>query len=155
MSLQLWLVLVGLTAALFLAACSRSPAPGGIAPTPIPEDATPEMLSRGESLYQANCQSCHGGATGGTMMTIPPPHNANGHTWHHPDCQLTDVVLNGSGEMGEMMRRMMPAPEGTPRMPVFKGTLTEEDIRAILGYIKTWWTEAQRQSQARATEQLC
>lgn len=112
-------------------------------------------LARGEALYDANCRSCHGGATGGQMMDIPPTHNANGHTWHHPDCQLIDVVLNGSGEMGEMMRRMMGVPEDTPRMPAFKGKLSEEDVEAILAYIKTWWTEEQRQAQARITEGQC
>lgn len=44
---------------------------------------------RGRTIYAANCASCHGGLTGGTMMDYPPRHNANGHTWHHPDCQLS------------------------------------------------------------------
>jgi hypothetical protein len=86
------------------------------------------------------------------MMDIPPRHNANGHTWHHSDRQLTDIVLNGPGEMGEMMRRMMGASPDTPRMPAFKGALTEADVAAILAYIKTWWTEEQRQWQARVSQ---
>jgi mono/diheme cytochrome c family protein len=85
------------------------------------------------------------------MTGIPPRHNANGHTWHHSDRQLMDTILNGSGEMGEMMRQMLGAPQGTPRMPAFKATLTEEDIAAILAYIKTWWTEEQREWQAQVT----
>lgn len=89
------------------------------------------------------------------MTDIPPPHNARGHTWHHPDCQLTQTVLNGSGEMGEMMRRMMGASENTPRMPVFRGSLAEEDVAAMLAYIKSWWTEEQRQWQASATLAQC
>ena len=32
--------------------------------------------TNGEELYNANCLSCHGGPTGGNMMTIPPRHNA-------------------------------------------------------------------------------
>jgi mono/diheme cytochrome c family protein len=110
---------------------------------------------RGRVLYAQYCIQCHGGATGGKMMDLPPPHNANGHTWHHPDCQLTNTVLSGSGEMGDMMRRMMGAAAETPRMPAFKGQLTEEDVGAVLAYIKTWWTAGQRASQARATEQAC
>jgi len=54
-----------------------------------------------------------------------------------------------------MMRQMMGAPEGVPRMPAFKDTLTEEEARAILGYIKTWWTDEQRRHQERVTRQLC
>jgi mono/diheme cytochrome c family protein len=63
------------------------------APTSIPA----EPILEGKALYEVNCQACHGGETGGQMMDIPPPHNANGHTWHHPDCQLKEIVLQGSG----------------------------------------------------------
>lgn len=89
------------------------------------------------------------------MMAYPPRHNASGHTWHHPDCQLTTTVLKGSGEMGEMMRGMMGVPPDAPRMPAFQGTLTEGDVMEILAYIKTWWNEEQRESQARLTQQTC
>jgi mono/diheme cytochrome c family protein len=111
---------------------------------------------RGARLYEANCLQCHRGAAGGAMMDIPPRHNANGHTWHHPDCQLVETVLNGSGAMGGMMRQMMGAPEDTPRMPAFQGQLTEEEVLAILAYIKTWWTEEQRAWQAQvSTRAVC
>lgn len=33
---------------------------------------------RGAELYEANCVSCHGGATGGEISDIPPRHNAEG-----------------------------------------------------------------------------
>ena len=111
-------------------------------------------IQRGEQLYQAYCASCHGGPTGGRMMDIPPVHNANGHTWHHPDCQLRSIILHGSGQMGEMMRRMMGSPDA-PRMPTFEGTLSDEDVDAILGYVKTWWTPQQRAWQARVTQENC
>jgi mono/diheme cytochrome c family protein len=112
------------------------------------------LVAQGAELYNANCLSCHGGPTGGSMSDMPPRHNANGHTWHHPDCQLTDIILNGSGEMGEMMRRMMGKPDA-PAMPTFRDRLSEDDVRAILAYIKTWWTEEQRQTQARISQERC
>lgn len=128
----------------------------GCRATPVGEQPVrPPLIEQGEVLYQANCQRCHGGATGGQMMDIPPPHNANGHTWHHPDCQLQETILNGSGEMGEMMRDMMGASPDTPRMPAFQGELSEAEIEAILAYIKPWWTEEQRDVQARMTEANC
>lgn len=122
-----------------------------------PVEQTPPVgdVTRGAQLYNQYCIGCHGGATGGSMMDIPPPHNANGHTWHHPDCQLVAIVLNGTGEMGAMMRRMMGAPAGTPQMPAFKDTLSRADVEAILAYIKTWWTAEQREAQRRITEQRC
>jgi mono/diheme cytochrome c family protein len=112
-------------------------------------------VDRGAELYNTHCLSCHQGDSGGGMMDMPPRHNANGHTWHHPDCQLIDTVLNGSGEMGQMMRQMMGVPTDVPPMPTFKEQLTAEEIEAILAYIKTWWTEEQRQFQARITRELC
>lgn len=139
--------LAATTFVLFLGCAGDSEA--AVIPAAGPRD------TRGEPLYVANCQSCHDGATGGSMMDLPPPHNANGHTWHHPDCELINTVLNGSGAMGEMMRRMMGADENTPRMPAFKGALSAEDVAAILGYIKTFWTEEQRQFQAKATREEC
>jgi hypothetical protein len=63
-----------------------------------------------------------GGMTGQQASSLLDT-NANGHTWHHPDRQLIDIVLNGSGEMGRMMRQMMGVPESVPRMPAFKGVL--------------------------------
>ena len=36
-------------------------------------------------------------------------------------------------------------------MPAFKDQLTEEDVRAVLAYMKSWWTPEQRESQAKVT----
>lgn len=121
------------------------------------ENATPSspVLKRGAELYAANCASCHGGPKGGKIDDYPPRHNANGHTWHHPDCQITSIVLDGFSTTNEMMRRMMGVPEDAPRMPAFRERLTEEDVAAILAYIKTWWTNDQREWQAMVTQMHC
>jgi mono/diheme cytochrome c family protein len=121
-----------LLAVLNLVACGGANAPATADPT----------LAKGAGLYTANCQSCHGGATGGNLKDIPPPHNANGHTWHHADQQLIDMTLNGISFSLEAQK-----------MPAFKDKLTEEDVKAILAYIKTWWTEEQRKSQREVTRQ--
>lgn len=110
--------------------------------------------TRGAQLYQANCASCHGGAEGGGMMDYPPRHNANGHTWHHPDCELKETIRTGGGPMVEMMRRMM-APPGAPTMPAFAAKLSDEEIDLVLEHIKSWWTPAQRAAQAEWTQQGC
>lgn len=113
-----------------------------------------EDVERGAELYQAQCLSCHGGPEGRGMMDIPPSHGAGGHTWHHADCQLEDIVLNGSGEMGQMMRQMMGR-QDAPVMPVFRDVLTKAEVEAILTYIKTLWTNDQRTAQARITRDIC
>ncbi len=101
------------------------------------------MIARGRELYEAHCVRCHGGAAGGEISDIPPPHNAEGHTWHHSDCLIIETVLQGTDR------------PGYPEMPAFGDRLTEQDVRAILAYIRTWWTEEQREFQQEMTELGC
>jgi mono/diheme cytochrome c family protein len=108
------------------------------------DDEAEVERARGEELYQAHCVQCHGGATGGHISDIPPPHNAEGHTWHHGDCELVDIVLDG-----------MPQRPDYPEMPAFGDELTEADVHAILAHIKTWWEPDQLEHQAEVTELLC
>ena len=128
-------------------------APGGPSRV-LPGTAVTAQERRGEAIYNANCVSCHGGPIGGTMMDYPPRHNANGHTWHHPDCELKQVVRDGSDAMTDMMREMM-APPNAPRMQAFKDRLSDDEIDAVLAFIKTLWTPAQREVQAEVTSESC
>lgn len=124
-----------------LVACGKEPPP---APTATPEvEPSPtsaaegrisaEVLSRGAELYAANCQVCHGDQAGRGGRPGVTPHNERGHTWHHPDAQLKEWVLGGREFLG---------------MPAFRDKLTEQEVEVILAFIKTWWTEEQRESQA-------
>ena len=120
--------------------------------TPNPNLSTQER--RGQEIYVANCASCHGGASGGSMMDYPPRHNADGHTWHHPDCQLKQIIREGRDEMTDMMRQMM-APPSAPTMQPFKDRLSDDEIDAVLAFIKTMWTPAQREAQSAVTKDAC
>ena len=40
-------------------------------------------------------------------------------------------------------------------MPAFEDQLTEEQVESILTFIKTWWTEEQREWQEGITERMC
>jgi len=57
-----------------------------------------------------------------------PPHDASGHTWHHADAQLLEIIAEGG---------VVYMPES--RMPGFAGVLSQDEMRAVLGYIKTLW----------------
>lgn len=102
----------------------------------VKKSGTPsEILVKGAELYTANCQACHGDQRGQGGAGAPP-HNEYGHTWHHPDAQLKEWVING--KLGF----------GGPAMPALGDKLSEPEVDVVLAYIKAWWNEEQRESQA-------
>lgn len=111
-----------------------------------PDAPSPEVLARGAEVYQQSCIQCHGGATGGEISDIPPVHNANGHTWHHADCLLAEIIRDG------VPPRQAP---DAPVMPAFGDELDDDDIDAVLAHMRTFWTDEQREQQAATTAQQC
>ncbi|MBI4328487.1 MAG: cytochrome c [Chloroflexi bacterium] len=130
---SLLLFLVGVMAS-FAVACTAEPAERN------------EAVERGRQTYQANCRMCHGNAaTGAGRIATAPSHGPDGHTWHHPDGQLVDIVL---GRLDYPGRTMPSFGEGAAEYAV---RLSEEEVRAVLAYFKTGWTADQRQFQAEAS----
>lgn len=106
-----------------------------------PADAV--LVAHGRALYAGHCAACHGRQLEGQGNwrerradgRLPaPPHDESGHTWHHPDAVLFDITRNG----------MVPgrnAPEGYESdMPAYAGILSDEEIIAVLAYIKSTWS---------------
>ena len=126
---------------------------------PLADDEEEVDIARdidlGEELYMQHCEVCHGGETGGDIEDVPPPHNHNGHTWHHGDCENLRMVMEGNGEMRQNMLIQQGVPEEDAVMPAFEGTLSEDEAVAILEFIKTWWAEEQREHQELVTQDLC
>lgn len=116
--------------------------------TADPENA--KQVSRGAVVYAEHCASCHGAKLEGQPNwrrrnkdgTLPaPPHDASGHTWHHPD----DLLFAYTKKGGQAL-----APEGfTSNMPAFAGVLSNSDIWAVLAFIKSRWPDEVRARQAR------
>jgi len=110
-----------------------------------PDD--PMRVASGRRVYDRHCASCHGAKLEGQANwreLLPsgrmpaPPHDASGHTWHHPDEVLFGIVKEGlvSGKY---------APPGyRSDMPAFASILTDEEIAAVLAYIMSTWPEQQR-----------
>lgn len=102
----------------------------------------PERVMRGRAVYQTHCAGCHGANLEGQPEwrvrrpdgRLPaPPHDESGHTWHHPNSMLIEIVRDG----------LVPpnAPEGYETdMPAFGKTLGAEDIAAVLSFIQSRWT---------------
>ena len=113
-----------------------------------PDDA--QQVARGKPLYEKYCASCHGARFEGQdnwQQKLPngrmpaPPHDASGHTWHHPD-----AVLFGITKHGLIPGKYAPAGYRSD-MPGFGATLSDEDIWAVLAYIKSSWPPEIRQAQ--------
>lgn len=60
----------------------------------------PARVGFGATLYAQNCASCHGANLEGQAdwqqpdadgALLPPPHDSNGHTWHHKFAFVADV----------------------------------------------------------------
>jgi len=124
--------------------------PGGLFPQ--------NQLERGERLYNVFCFRCHGGPdrTPGPAGAIlyPPPHNALGDTWRHPDCELAAIVRDGGDDMTRALRASS-APPGAPEMPAFNERLSADEVAAVLAYIKTMWTPDERETNERLTRDSC
>jgi mono/diheme cytochrome c family protein len=144
MRLVSFLASIAITSAALLAACTQPATTSTTvttretSPTMSLEQLSDQLRAHGSQLYARNCQVCHGDREGRGGMGTAPPHNQTGHTWHHPDAQLKEWILNGR--------------VGFSQMPAFKGTLTVQDVDALLAFIKTWWTKEQYQNQAEISE---
>jgi len=69
-----------------------------------------------------------------------PPHDATGHTWHHPDKQLFEMVKNGTAGI---------VPGYETDMPWYKGVLSDTEIWATLSFIESTWPADIRTRQQR------
>jgi mono/diheme cytochrome c family protein len=103
-----------------------------------PTDRT--QVALGRQAYAAHCASCHGAALEGQpnwRQRLPngrlpaPPHDVSGHTWHHPDRVLFEITKYGIAAH---------APQGYESdMPGFGEKLSDDEIWAVIAYIKSEW----------------
>ncbi|MCV6608933.1 MAG: cytochrome c [Campylobacterales bacterium] len=94
-----------------------------------------ERISKGKTLYNQYCISCHNKNAAGTKdwkktdkdgFLPPPPLNGTAHTWHH-DADLLFKIMDEGGALYN------------GKMPPFKDVLTKEDKLNILAYIQNFW----------------
>ena len=119
---------------------------------PISAD-DPRQVALGAAIYAARCAQCHGANLEGqpdwrqrkANGRLPaPPHDASGHTWHHPDEILFGITKNG-------MTPYAPA-DYESDMPAFAGVLTDEQIAATIAFIESRWPASIRAQHARIDE---
>ncbi len=117
-------------------------APAGV--TLAPSD--PNIVALGETVYASNCASCHGvnlegqpnwRAPGPDERLPAPPHDATGHTWHHDGDTLFRLTKYGTAAL-------IGDPSYENNMPIYDGILTDDEIIAVLSYIKFNWPQDNR-----------
>ncbi|SFU23280.1 cytochrome c [Mesorhizobium sp. YR577] len=109
-----------------------------------PYDA--HIIARGEAVYVERCAACHGRNLEGQPdwqtpdkegLMPAPPHDRNGHTWHHPDKLLFNITKLGVAKAANLK-------DYKTRMPAFGEVMSDDDIVAVLSYIKSRWPEELR-----------
>jgi len=112
-----------------------------VPPVPTLEAA---RIDRGSALYAQHCSECHGDDLEGALdwkrpltdgSYPPPPHDDSGHTWHHPDELLQEIIAQGGD------------PAYNSKMPAFDETLSPDEIASVLDFIKSRWGTEARQFQ--------
>lgn len=121
---------------------------------PLPTlDAT--EIALGHQVYLEQCAACHGqNAEGQPNWKVPdangnlpaPPHDDTGHTWHHADGLLYEIIRDG-------FRDPLKPPDSPLTMPAFGDKLSDAEIRAVIAYFKSLWSEQSRLFQWQVTQQ--
>jgi S-disulfanyl-L-cysteine oxidoreductase SoxD len=99
------------------------------------------VLALGQRVYAAQCAACHGQQLQGQPNwrergpdgRLPaPPHDASGHTWHHPDEVLFRITKHGVAKAANLK-------DYASAMPAYEGVLSDAEIVAALSWIKAQW----------------
>lgn len=129
------------------------PNSGNDEPASIIRSTEPQIIATGKKLYEQYCASCHGVKLQGEANwrqrkpdgTLPaPPHDATGHTWHHPDRVLFAYTKIGGARFTRGAFKSA--------MPGFEDQLTDREIATVIAYIKSSWPKEIRDRQQSISE---
>ena len=122
--------------AAFLSGVGRPPQEGQADPSDV------RQVALGERVYREHCAACHGAGLEGQPDwqsrrpdgRLPaPPHDESGHTWHHADEVLFRITRDGVSAI---------VPGYDSDMPAYADVLKDEEIWAVLAFIKSQWPSA-------------
>ena len=122
---------------------------GPVRPTHFADAEDTSTVATGKRLYMRSCASCHGKRLQGQPLwqledqyrgQRAPAHDQTGHTWAHSDEDLFRMTRDG--------RFPQSAPESHSYMPAFRDSLSDEQILAVIAFIKATWPVGLRISQA-------
>jgi mono/diheme cytochrome c family protein len=123
----------------------------GNPPTPevsgIPAPESSLLMSFGETVYATHCASCHA-ADGRGMPPDYPPLAGNPSIQMESSVNPIRMVLNGGFPPGTAGN---PMPYG---MPPFAQTLSDDEVAAVVTYIRAVWGNRGSAVSARQANEL-
>lgn len=137
--------LLSVVKSFFPAFAERQPQAGIVPPPPPPPNA--ELLARGKEVYaQMQCASCHGESgrgDGPSALTLVDD-------WGNPirPNDFTRGIYKGGSRDEDIYLRFRTGMTGTP-MPSYEGLLKDEDIYAVVRYVKSLAGSAPETTQPR------
>jgi cytochrome c6 len=82
-----------------------------------------EDSAAGAAVYKSKCVTCHGPDGGGTAVgkSLKVADLRSAAVQSRPDAELTPIISDGKNNM-----------------PGFKGTITDDEIQAVLAHVRTF-----------------
>jgi mono/diheme cytochrome c family protein len=125
-----------------------APVLAGASGGPGSADSASAEVAQGRQIYEQYCAACHGRQGEGAANwkkpdekgeMPPPPHDEIGHIWRHGDAMLFTIIAEGQRHPFNKSDRLT--------MPAFGESLTDHEIGSAIEYLKTLWTNEQREYQ--------
>jgi mono/diheme cytochrome c family protein len=113
----------------------------------VPSTESSLLMSLGKSVYDARCASCHGSQGEGKPPDYPPL-AANQSIQMESAVNAVRMVLNGGYPPGTAGN---PMPYG---MPPFAGTLNDNEVAAVVTYVRRAWGNRGAAVSARDANEL-
>lgn len=115
------------------------------------DPANQQLVALGQQSYDTRCAGCHGTNLQGQPnwqqpqaggLLPAPPLDARGPSWQRTDQQLFAIIAEGG--------QAFVQPNQVSGMPPFGGSLSDEQIWALVSYIKSIWPPQVQSAQPKS-----